>query len=125
MHKILVSHLAIALLLSTPNFFSPTFTPIAFSQPATKTTTADLVKARNLARQTIEARNGGLNRYRAENSMHGPVTKAPFTENDDGTITFKFLGGPPGWTTPTIESMVTVDPSDWSIKVDYNRTIRR
>lgn len=87
--------------------------------------TADLVKARNLARQKIESLNGGLNRYRAEAAMHGPVHKAPFVENTNGTITFKFVGGPPAYKTPTVESVVTVDPADWSMTVDYNGAVRR
>lgn len=85
---------------------------------------ADLVKARNLARQTIETKNGGIRRYRAEKSMHGPVKDAPFTQNEDGTLTFTFLGGTPA-KAPTIESVVTVNPSNWTTQVDYNGAIRR
>ncbi|MDX2243778.1 MAG: hypothetical protein NW224_24135 [Leptolyngbyaceae cyanobacterium bins.302] len=119
------STLAISLLSVSPLTLEFVFAPVALSQPSTRYSTADLVKARNLARQTIESLNGGLSRYRAENSMHGPITKAPFTENEDGTITFKFLGGTPAWKTPTVESVVTVQPSNWSIKVDYNGAVRR
>jgi hypothetical protein len=91
-----------------------------------RNSTADLVKARNFARQTIEQRNGGLNHYRADISMHGPINKAPFVENEDGTITFTFLGGAPGYQVATRESIVTVDPkNNWYIYVNYNGPVRR
>jgi hypothetical protein len=101
--------------------------PQAIAQSSTfKNSTADLVKARNFARQTIEQKNGGLSRYRADVSMHGPIDRAPFVENEDGTITFKFFGGAPGYKTPTRESVVTVDPkNNWYIYVNYNGPVRR
>ncbi len=116
--------LAIALIAAAPVFLWTVATPVALSQSATRYSTGDLVKARNLARQTIEKLNGGLGRYRAENSMHGPAAKSPFVENPDGTLTFKFFGGPPAWTKPTVESEVTVNPANWTVKVNYNGKVR-
>lgn len=79
-----------------------------------------LVRAKNLARQAAERANGGLNNYRAEAAMHGPVEGAPYTVNPDGSVTFTFMGGPPGFTTPTIETAVTVPPNSFEVVVDYN-----
>ena len=84
-----------------------------------------LQRAKNLARQAAEKYNGGLGKYRAERSMHGPTSEAPYVDNGDGSWTFTFLGGPPGWTTPTIESVVTVIESGWDISIDYNGPVRR
>jgi hypothetical protein len=95
------------------------------AQASSSNSTADLVKARNFARQKIEFQNGGLSRYRAEPAMHGPINQAPLVENPDGTLTFKFVGGPPAYTTPTRESIVTIDPKTWTINVNYNGPVRR
>jgi len=84
----------------------------------------DLQRAKNLARQTGERINGGLGRYRAEASMHGPAAASPVQVNDDGTVTFNFKGGPPGFTTPTVESEIKVNPANWTIEVLYNGPIR-
>jgi hypothetical protein len=84
----------------------------------------NLNRAKNLARQAAERVNGGLSVYQAESSMHGPSEESPFVDNGDGTITFTFTGGRPGFTTPTIESVVTVDTNDWIVNVDYNGPIR-
>lgn len=85
----------------------------------------NLNRAKNLARQTAEKANGGLSQYRAEAAMHGPAAQAPFTDNGDGTYTFTFLGGKPGYTTPTVQSVVTVNATEWTIQVDYNGPIRQ
>jgi hypothetical protein len=86
----------------------------------------DLQRARNLARQAAERRNGGLEYYRADPAMHGPTINAPFIDNGNGTVTFSFTGGTPGYTVPTVESVVTVNPADnWAISVDYNGPIRQ
>lgn len=84
----------------------------------------DLSRAKNLARVAAERANGGLSQYRAEMSMHGPAADAPYVDNGNGTWTFTFMGGAPGYVTPNVESVVTVDRSTWAINVDYNGPIR-
>ena len=83
-----------------------------------------LNRAKNLARQAAEMANGGLNEYRAEDSMHGPSIESPFVDNGDGTWTFTFKGGSPGSMTPTVESIVTVDQNTFQVTVDYNGPIQ-
>ena len=92
------------------------------SAPAISPT--ELNRAKNLARQAAEMANGGLNEYRAENSMHGPSIESPFVDNGDGTWTFTFQGGSPGSMTPTVESVVTVDQNTLQVTVDYNGPIQ-
>jgi hypothetical protein len=79
-----------------------------------------LNRAKNLARQAAEKANGGLNYYRAEASMHGPAAEAPFVENGDGTITFTFMGGAPGYTAPTVKTVATVNLTTGDVQIDYN-----
>lgn len=83
-----------------------------------------LGRARNLARQTAEAVNGGLEVYRADTSMHSRVSDAPCIDNGNGTWTFTVKGGVPGFTTPTQETVVTVDGNTWKVTVDYNGAVR-
>ncbi|MDX2230843.1 MAG: hypothetical protein NW220_14475 [Leptolyngbyaceae cyanobacterium bins.349] len=83
-----------------------------------------LGRAKNLARQAAEAANGGLGGYRAEAAMHGPVSAAPCVDNGNGSWTFTVKGGAPGFTTPTQETVVTVDSNGWTVKVDYNGPVR-
>ena len=92
-------------------------------QEVTRTTNPALNRAKNLARQAAEQQNGGLGQYRAETSMHGPATETPHEFNADGSITFTFMGGFPGATTPTVESIVTVDPTSWVVTIDCNGPI--
>ncbi|MGI0485055.1 hypothetical protein ACN4EK_06435 [Pantanalinema rosaneae CENA516] len=92
---------------------------------AVKTPIPNLSRAKNYARQAAEAANGGIGKYRAENSMHGQAINAPFVENSDGTITFTFLGClAPGFSQATVESQVTVNPNGWRTVVNYNGAIR-
>ncbi len=83
----------------------------------------DLNRAKNLARQAAESANGGIRVYRAENSMHGPASRCPYVENND-SWTFTFFGGRPGFTTKTIESVVTVYKTSPRVVVAYNGVIR-
>jgi hypothetical protein len=80
-------------------------------------------RAMNLARQAAERANGGLNNYRAEQSMYGPANKSPFKDNGNGTLTFTFLGGPPA-SPPTVQSVVTVALNGSLVSVDYNGPIQ-
>jgi lipid-binding SYLF domain-containing protein len=106
------------------------------TRPAPSTTTGtpgaiavyDLRKAKNAARQRAKETNGGLGNYQAEVAMHGPVLEAPYVTNPDGSWTFTFFGGQPGWEAysqnPTVETQVTVFP-DGAIITDYNGRVRR
>lgn len=87
-------------------------------------TSIQLNRAKNLARMAAERENGGLSVYQADASMHGPSENSPYVDNGDGTYTFTFMGGRPGFTTPTVESVVSVDTSDWTIDIDYNGPVR-
>jgi len=101
--------------------------PLALSQvQAPKIGDAhNLNRAKNLARMAAEKANGGLNRYRAENFMHGPVEGIPdygFQVNALDDITFQFLGGSPGSALNSIETAVQVrlEADNWSVEVLYN-----
>lgn len=83
-----------------------------------------LGRAKNLARQAAEAANGGLAKYRADASMHGPISIAPCVDNGDGTWTFTVKGGKPGFTTPTQETVVKVDGNNWTTTIVSNGPIR-
>lgn len=83
-----------------------------------------LNRAKNYARQAAERINGGLGNYRAELSMHGPSVDAPYTENEDGTWTFRFLGGRPGSDILDVETVVTVSQDGEIVNIDYNGSIR-
>jgi hypothetical protein len=85
---------------------------------------SDLVRAKNLARQAAEKANGGLENYRAEDSMHGPIAKVPYVDNGNDSWTFTFKGRRPESSEFTIESVVTVVKTGWQITVDYNGPVR-
>jgi hypothetical protein len=88
-----------------------------------------LLWARNIARGAAEQANGGLEFYRAEPAMHGPPLEAPFVVNDDGTLTFTFLGYDPldlgldGTPIYSVETEVLVFPNR-TFEVIYNGPIR-
>lgn len=84
----------------------------------------ELNRAKNYARQAAEQINGGLGEYRAEADMHSPSADSPYRINDDGTLTFTFLGRAPAASTYTVETTVTVDPDAWTVNVNYNGPIR-
>lgn len=83
-----------------------------------------LNRAKNLARQTAEKANGGLGKYRSESSMYGPVEESPFTDNGDGTVTFKVKGRTIDSSEYTILSIVTVNDNDGTVTLEYNGPIR-
>lgn len=106
--------------LSSQNHFSQ---PLLLAQDAAKADPFFLTRAKNLARQAAERENGGLSNYRAEASMYGPAIDSPHVENDDGSITFSFKGGPPGFVTPTLETVATVSPAG-TVAIGYNGPVR-
>jgi len=93
------------------------------SRSERRSVSINLQRAKNLARQAAEQRNGGLRYYRAEASMHGPASQAPCVDNGD-SWTFTFRGGAPGWRVATVESVVTVYKATSRIRVDYNGPVR-
>lgn len=83
----------------------------------------DLNRAKNVARQAAEAANGGLRVYRTENSMHGSAKQSPFVDDGD-SWTWTFLGGRPGSSLTTIETVVTVYKKSSQVLVVYNGAVR-
>lgn len=83
-----------------------------------------LNRAKNYARQAAERMNGGLGNYRAELSMHGPSSDAPYIQNEDGTWTFTFRGGRPGSNILDVETVVTVSQDGSMVNIDYNGSVR-
>ena len=79
-----------------------------------------LGRAMNLARQTREATNGGLGKYRPEASMYGPANEAACTVSGDDMWTFTFKGTAPGSSVPMVETVVTINNQTWQITVDRN-----
>ena len=80
-------------------------------------------RAKNLARQAAITANGGLERYRPDPVMFGPAVQTQYTRNDDGSITFSFVGGAPGLATPSLETVATVSTGG-VVKLDYNGPLR-
>jgi len=98
---------------------------IASAQTAhnNKMSLISLGRAENLAREAAEKANGGLQNYRAENSMYGPAERSPHTYDGHGSWTFTFKGHRPGSNTPTVKSAVTVSRTR-KVHIDYNKPIR-
>ncbi|WP_246198774.1 hypothetical protein [Sodalinema gerasimenkoae] len=84
----------------------------------------DVQRAKNQARQLAERLNGGLERYRAESSMHGPSADAPYRLTETGDIEFRFLGRAPRDTHYSLETVVIVNPNTWELEATYNGQIR-
>jgi hypothetical protein len=101
----------------------PVMQPLQVAQAKPKVDPFFLTRAKNLARQAAENKNGGLNSYRAEPAMYGPAIDSPFVENEDGSLTFSFKGGPPGFTAPTLETVATVTPPG-IVNISYNGPVR-
>lgn len=97
--------------------------PLVIAQDAVKADPFFLTRAKNLARQAAERENGGLSQYRAETSMYGPAIDSPHVENEDGSVTFSFKGGAPGFASPTLETVATVAPAG-IVTIGYNGPIR-
>lgn len=124
----MLKHLAVASLISLTALTTsvmPIYAQINIAQKDTLSPDYILFlnRARNVARMAAERANGGLGNYRAERSMHGPATDAPYKDNGDGTVTFTFKGSVPGEDTPSYESVVTVSKDD-QVKIDYNGPVR-
>lgn len=83
----------------------------------------NLGRAENLARQAAEQANGGIQNYRAENSMYGPAERSPHIYDGRGSWTFTFNGHRPDSPTPTVKSVVTVSRTG-IVNVNYNAPIR-
>ncbi len=98
---------------------SVTTTAIAYRE-----TISLLSRAKNYARQVAEQTNGGLQVYRTEAMMHRPIEETDYVKNSDGTVTFTFYGGRPGFSSPTVKSIITVNLTSGETHLDYNGEIR-
>lgn len=108
---------------SLPALAQPNLTPSSgFSTPGTPDVYF-INRAKNLARQAAITANGGLERYRPDPAMFGPAIQTQYLRNADGSITFSFMGGAPGFLTPSLETVATVMPGG-SVKLDYNGPLR-
>jgi len=98
----------------------------AASQPElTPQKQRQIQKARNIARQAAERVNGGLSNYRAESTMHGPWTEAPYELSaDENVATFTFRGRRPEATEYAFETEVRVELNSGEAEVLYNGTVR-
>jgi hypothetical protein len=99
-------------------------TPSAIAQ----TITEAQMRAANLARMQAELINGGLGRYTPADCMHQGGGGSCLVSRTAQGFRFRFMGGPPGWTTnmqpATIESDVFVSEDGKTIRMDYNGPIR-
>jgi hypothetical protein len=120
MNKIILSALATALTSATLVINS---LPIQAQPVPGHRSLISLGRAENLAREAAEQANGGLQNYRAENSMYGPAERSPHIYDGHGSWTFTFKGHNPNSDTPTVESVVTVSRTG-VVHVDYNEPIR-
>ena len=112
-------------MFSTIHFSYPQAVSAQFEIRSVTIDSFKLNRAKNFARQAAEDTNGGLTKYRAESSMHGPAFDSPYKVNDDGTVTFTFLGSKPESPEQMIyESVVTVTLEDFGVNVEYNGDIR-
>lgn len=90
----------------------------------------DLIRLRNLARQTAQTENGGLGLYRTEPAMHGTVLEMPCVELEPNLWQLAFRGGDPlgvsqgNYSTVTL---ITVDGRQrpWNITINYNGPIQQ
>lgn len=88
-----------------------------------------LKRAQNLARAAAEVANGGLEVYRAENSMHSSAIAAPFELIAGNSLVYTFRGYHPweidasGDANYFIESVVRVTPTG-EVTIEYNGPIR-
>ena len=85
-------------------------------------------RAINLARGTAAAANGGLRLYHPARCMYVSPTKNPcLIKRDANGLTFRFLGGPPGWEvlglSPTVESIVVIAPDGKSVITESHQEI--
>ena len=85
-------------------------------------------RAINLARGTAAAANGGLRLYHPARCMYVSPTKNPcLIKRDANGLTFRFLGGPPGWEVlglpPTVESIVVIAPDGQSVITESHEEI--
>ena len=85
-------------------------------------------RAINLARGTAAAANGGLRLYHPARCMYVSPTKNPcLIKRDAIGLTFRFLGGPPGWEvlglSPTVESIVVIAPDGKSVITESHQEI--
>ncbi len=90
----------------------------------------DLIRLRNLSRQTAQSENGGLGLYRAESSMHGTVLEMPCVELEPNRWQLAFRGGSPVEVSQgnySVVTLITVDGRQrpWQISVDYNGPIQQ
>ena len=104
---------------NTANWYGETSIEIAQAS----FTSGTIAVSKNLARQAAERENGGLNNYRAEPTMHGPVLDAPYRDGGDTWI-FTFRGGPPGAPNFTVESEVAVNKTSLEVAILYNGPLR-
>ena len=85
-------------------------------------------RAINLARGTATKSNGGLRLYHPARCMYVSPTKNPcLIKRDAIGLTFRFLGGPPGWEvlglSPTVESIVVIAPDGKSVITESHQEI--